>query len=111
MSSENKSPLKTASPVPSSSPKTNKRNRQDELLSPSNPKFDVSTGEFLSKAALFEVQKLFVLGGSRRVRRKVKDIKAEIVTKERDPKGPTFTDELEATVENVERALKGTGSD
>ena len=35
---------------------------------------------------VFEVQKLFVLGGSRRVRRK-KEIKAEIVTKERDPEG------------------------
>ena len=59
---------------------------------------------------VFEVQKLFVLGGSRRVRRK-KEIKAEIVTKERDPKGPTFTitEELEATVENMERALKGAG--
>ena len=109
MSSENKFPLKTESPVPSSSPKTNKRNRQDEMLSPSNPDFDVATGKFLSKDALFEVQKLFVLDGSRRVRRKVKEIKAEIITKERDPKGPTFTDELEATVENVERALKDAG--
>ena len=77
MSSENKFPLKTESPVPSSSPKTNKRNRQDEMLSPSNPDFDVATGKFLSKDALFEVQKLFVLDGSRRVRRKVKEIKAE----------------------------------
>ena len=106
MSSENKFPLKTESPVPSSSPKTNKRNRQDEMLSPSNPDFDVATGKFLSKDALFEVQNL---DRSRRVRRKVKEIKAEIITKERDPKGPTFTDELEATVENVERALKDVG--
>ena len=109
MSSKDKI-VEKVKPAPSSSPspKVRKRNRREQLLSSSNPHFDTATGKFRDKDALFAVQKHFVLGCSRRVRRKVKEAKAEVVTKERDPDGPSFTDELEVKVEKVERALNDT---
>ena len=104
--SEHISTNKVGSTSTSSSQKSATRKRASKLLSQSNPNFDSTTGQFDSKNALIDVQRLFVLDGSRRTKRKVKEIKAEVVTKERDPKGPSFTDELEVTVKNVENALR-----